>query len=764
MGDDAEAQRADFDDAGWRTLDLPHDWSIEGNFDRQAPTGNDGGYLPAGIGWYRKAFTVASDEGDRRVGLYFEGVYMNAEVFVNGQPVGKWPYGYTSFYYDITPHLRPAGERNVVAVRVDNAQQKNCRWYSGSGIYRHVWLVRTAPLHIGHWGVAITTPEVSRERATVQVSTTLKNETAAPRRVRLSVRLTRNGTDVARSEAEAEIPADGTSEVVRRMEVLRPGLWSPESPSLYEARLSLSADGREADACTEVFGIRFIAGSATGELLLNGVPTKLNGGCLHHDNGVLGAAAYDRAEERKAELLKAAGFNAVRTSHNLPSEAFLRACDRLGLLVIDEAFDGWRDKKTAHDYAELFDNWWQRDVEAMVRRDRNHPSVFCWSIGNEVIERKKIEVVTTARRLADAVRAIAPTRPVTSALTTWDREWEIFDPLAAVHDIVGYNYQLHRAEVDHRRVPGRVIMQTESYPRDAFANWERVNDLDYVIGDFVWTAMDYLGESGIGRFYYEGETAGEHYDRDQFPWHGAYCGDIDLTGWRKSISYYREMLYAPSRKLYMAVKEPDGDRGRIRETLWSVWPTWESWNWPGHEGQNMEVEVYSRYPQVRLYVNGRLAGEQPTGREQAFKAVFAVPYEAGTLRAVGVTDGAEDAAAAVELHTAGEPVAIRLTVDRTALTADGQDLAYVTAEVVDAAGRVCPDATYRLTFSATGAGTLLATGSADLKDTVSYVAPVRSAWKGRALAVVKTRRKGGAIRVRVSAPGLSSARLTLRAR
>lgn len=255
-----------------------------------------------------------------------------------------------------------------------------------------MWLVRTAPLHIGHWGVAITTPEVSRERATVQVSTTLKNETAAPRRVRLSVRLTRNGTDVARSEAEAEIPAGGTSEVVRRMEVLRPVLWSPESPSLYEVRLSLSADGREADACTEVFGIRSTAGSATGELLLNGVPTKLNGGCLHHDNGVLGAAAYDRAEERKAELLKAAGFNAVRTSHNLPSEAFLRACDRLGLLVIDEAFDGWRDKKTAHDYAELFDNWWQRDVEAMVRRDRNHPSVFCWSIGNEVIERKKIEV------------------------------------------------------------------------------------------------------------------------------------------------------------------------------------------------------------------------------------------------------------------------------------------------------------------------------------------------------------------------------------
>lgn len=761
LGDAAGAKAPGVDDSPWRTLDLPHDWSVEGGFSLAHPMGNDGGYLPAGIGWYRKTFTLPAEAQGKRVGLYFEGVYMNSEVFVNGQSAGSWPYGYSSFFYDVTSLLRFDGKPNVVAVRVDNAQQKNCRWYTGSGIYRHVWLVTTEPVHIGHWGVAVTTPQVSEERATVQVKTLLKNETEAPRRVKLAVRLIRSGSETGRTEAEVELPARGETEVVRSVEVLRPALWSPDSPALYEAHLSVTDGGRETDAVQETFGIRSVAYSATTGFLLNGRQMVLSGGCLHHDNGALGAAAYDRAEERKVELLKAAGFNAVRTSHNVPSEAFLRACDRLGLLVIDEAFDGWRESKTKHDYATLFDRWWQRDVEAMVLRDRNHPSIFCWSIGNEVIEREKIEIVTTAKRLADRVRAIDPTRPVTSALTTWNREWEIFDPLAAVHDIVGYNYQLHRAESDHRRVPGRIIMQTESYPREAFKNWAQVNDHSYVIGDFVWTAMDYLGESGIGRFYYEGESAGEHYDRNQYPWHGAYCGDIDLTGWRKPISHYRELLYNPSKKLYMAVKEPNGYYGKVKETLWSVWPTWESWNWPGHEGKNIEVEIYSRCPSVRLYVNGRLAGEKATTRAQEFKAIFAVPYEAGSVRAVGVTDGVEDPATACELHTAGQPARLRLTPDRTRLTADGQDLAFVTVEVLDKDGRVCPNADNRLTFAVSGAARLAATCSANLKDSVTYVSAERAAWKGRAMGVLRTTGKRGGITLKVTSPGLPAATVKL---
>ncbi len=268
----------------------------------------------------------------------------------------------------------------------------------------------------------------------------------------------------------------------------------------------------------------------------------MNGGCVHHDNGCLGAAAFNRAEERRVELLKSAGFNAIRTSHNPPSEAFLDACDRLGMMVIDESFDGWKEQKTPYDYAKVFDAWWQRDLESMVLRDRNHPSIIMWSTGNEIIERKKPEAVETAKMLANCIRTIDPTRPVTSAMTTWDNDWEIFDTLFAAHDIGGYNYQLHRAESDHRRVPSRVIVQTESFPRDAFANWKMVQSNNYIIGDFVWTALDYLGESGIGRWYYPGETPGEHWENDFFPWHGAYCGDIDLTGWRKPISHYRNIL------------------------------------------------------------------------------------------------------------------------------------------------------------------------------------------------------------------------------
>ena len=453
----------------------------------------------------------------------------------------------------------------------------------------------------------------------------------------------------------------------------------------------------------------------------------------------------------------------MRTSLNVPSEAFLRECVLQGMLVIDEAFDGWRDAKNRHDYSVLFDKWWKKDIEAMVLRDRNHPSIFCWSIGNEVIERKKLEVVTTAKKLADYVKELDASRPVTSALTTWDKEWEIFDPLAAVHDIVGYNYQLHHAEADHKRVPERIIMQTESYPREAFRNWDLVNRHPYIIGDFVWTALDYLGESGIGRFYYKGDSEGEHYDRSQYPWHGAYCGDIDLTGWRKPISHYRDMLYNPDKKLYMAVREPNGYYGEIKETMWSVWPTWESWNWKGHEGKPIQVEVYSHYPKVRLFLNDKLIGEQPTGYSEEFKATFSLPYQAGTLRSVGVDEnGAERET--VTLKTSGNPYAIRLTTQEQTIKADGQDLAFVIVEVVDKDGNIVPDASNEIAFSIRGAGTLEATGSADLKDETSYTAPVRKAWKGRAIAVVRSNDNQGKITLKATSKELRPASVTIKAK
>ncbi len=762
LGDEATASSVGFDDASWRMLTLPHDWSIEHDFDVKYPSGNDGGYVMTGIGWYRKSFLVPSNMVGKRLSLYFEGVYMNSEVFVNGQSIGKRPYGYSSFAYDITPYIK-VGEQNVVAVRVDNSKQRNCRWYTGAGIYRHVWLVTTEALHVAHWGTYITTPEVTSELAKVQVAVQVKNETKVDKQAMVSVCLQKEGKEVAKGSLPISVASLKENKAIIALDVKNPELWSPDTPSLYEAHVTVEADGQVMDRVSEAFGIRTFTYSATDGFRLNGQPMLLNGGCAHHDNGVLGAKSFDAAEARKVRLMKEAGFNAVRTSHNLPSEAFLHECDRQGLLVIDESFDGWRDSKTPYDYSTEFDQWWQQDVDAMVLRDRNHPSIFCWSIGNEVIERKKLEVVTTAKKLADRIRLNDNTRPITSALAAWDADWEIYDPLAAQHDIVGYNYMIHKSESDHERVPERVMMQTESYPRDAFSNWTKVYDYPYIIGDFVWTSLDYLGEAGIGRFYYKGESEGEHYHRPQYPWHGAYCGDIDLTGWRKPISHYRDLLYNTDKKLHLAVKEPNGYYGEIKETQWSVWPTWESWNWPGHEGKTIEVEIYSRYPRVQLFLNGNLMGEQETTREQQFKAVYALNYEEGTLRAVGL-DEAGNVQEERILSTAGKPAKIRLTADKRQMKADGQDLIYVIAEVLDKEGRVMPIADNRLQFSIKGTGVIEATGSADLKDSESYSKASRKAWKGRAVAVVRSIGKTGKITLNVSSPGLTSTAIVLTAK
>ncbi|MFZ0471716.1 MAG: sugar-binding domain-containing protein, partial [Bacteroidales bacterium] len=569
LGDAPSASANDFIDKNWRCLDLPHDWSIEGKLDPENPTGGGGGYFPAGIGWYRKKFDVPPAWKGKLISVYFEGVYMNSEVFINGKSLGVHPYGYTTFSYDLTPYLDFGGE-NVLSVKVDNSKQMNCRWYSGSGIYRHVWMIVTNPVHVATWGVNITTPQVSAEKATIQIKTLVKNQTNLSQSIILKTSLLNiNADNTGHNQTEVELPANSEKEIEQHITISNPLLWTPETPHLYQAEVKVLIDNKVIDDTKTTFGIRSIKFTAENGFQLNGKTVKINGGCVHHDNGCLGAASFDRAEERRVELLKSAGFNAIRTSHNPPSEAFLDACDRLGMMVIDEAFDGWKTSKTPFDYAIYFDEWWQRDIEAMVLRDRNHPSIIIWSTGNEIIERKTPEAVETAKMLADCIRKNDPTRPVTSAMTTWDNEWAIFDPLFAAHDIGGYNYQLHRAPSDHERVPSRIIVQTESYPRDAFANWKMVQSHNYILGDFVWTALDYLGESGIGRWYYSGEKPGEHWESDLFPWHAAYCGDIDLTGWRKPISHYRNMLYNNTEHIYMAVREPENDTLKIKETLWS---------------------------------------------------------------------------------------------------------------------------------------------------------------------------------------------------
>jgi beta-galactosidase len=758
LGDEPDASQQNFNDSIWRELDLPHDWSIEGNFDAKHAMGNDGGYLPAGIGWYRKVLNITADQKDKKLNLYFEGVYMNAEVFINGTSLGTRPYGFSSFFYDISSYVKVG--HNIIAVRVDNSQQKNCRWYSGSGIYRHVWLITTNPVHVAQWGAVVTIPEADSKQAKVSVKVNVQNETNAAQSVLLEVNiLNKKNKNVARAEVLLNIDANTNREIIQDVIVKAPNLWSPDSPDLYRAEIKIIQKKSVLDNFKVPFGIRKIEFSAEKGFVLNGRNIKLNGGCVHHDNGPLGAAAYDRAEVKKVELLKKAGFNALRTSHNPPSEAFLQACDSIGLLVIDESFDGWREKKNTYDYSIYFDKWWEKDIEALVLRDRNHPSIIMWSIGNEIIERKTPDAVQTAHKLADLVRKLDPSRPVTSAMTTWDNDWEIFDPLFAAHDIGGYNYQMHRAESDHQRVPSRIIIQTESYPRDAFSNWKAVNDHPYIIGDFVWTAMDYLGESGIGRYYYTGDAKGEHWERDLFPWHGAYCGDVDLIGWRKPISHYREMLYSDKKMLYLAVKEPNNYYGEIHETLWSVWPTWESWNWPGHEGKLIDVVIYSTYPAVRLYHDGKLVGEKATTRAEEFKAVFQLPYHPGELKAVGILNGKEIQSQI--LKSAGETALIKLTPDKNVLKADGQDLVYINIDLTDLQGIREPNAENLLSFEIEGSGTIIGTANANLKDTDSYVLHTRKAWKGQALVIIKSKKERGSIILKVTSAQMKDVYLKL---
>ena len=730
-----------------QTVDLPHDWDIfEGPVSGEGATGTGGGWFEAGKGEYRKTFATPNAD---IVKLHFEGVYQKAEVYVNGQKAGQHHYGYTPFTVDVTKYLNKDKKKiNEVVVKVDNSEQPNCRWYSGSGIYRHVWLETKPALHIAENGVFVTTPEVSAAKAKMQVEVTVQNESQADRNATVVV---------GGSQLMVAVKAGESKTVSTTLYVNNPRLWSPESPTLYEAKVELKENGTTIDNATAKYGIRSFSFDAEKGFVLNGKPLLINGACVHHDDGVLGAMAFDDAEIRKVRQMKEAGFNLIRTSHNPTTRAFLDVCDSIGMLVIDEAFDGWRTQKNPYDYSTVIDSCYREDIHAMVLRDRNHPSIICWSIGNEVIERKDIRVIQTAKLLKQAILDCDTTRPVTEALCAWDSDWEIYDPHFDVLDIGGYNYMIFKHASDHQRNPKRVMWQTESFPRDAFKNWAVVNDFPYIVGDIVWTGLDYLGESSIGRYYYEGERPGEHWFDGGFPeWHGAYCGDVDITGWRKPISHYREVLWHNDTPLYMAVKEPDGYHGKIIGTSWSVWPTWESWTWPGWDGKPVEVEVYTRQPEVKLYLDDQLIGTKQVSRDTEFKAVFSVPYKAGTLRA-------EAGGESVILKTAGEPTRLRLTPDRTTMTADGQSLTFITVEVVDKQGTPVPEAAISCEAIVKGAGTLLAFASADLKDTEPYTSPRVKTWKGRALLVVRSAQKKGSVSVSIRSP-LPTASLTLKSK
>ena len=724
-----------------------------GPFDSEAEGGGAVGFTVGGVGWYRKAFTIPEAQRGRRFRLTFDGVYMDSEIWLNGQRVGEHAYGYTGFHVDLNPFLQYGEEGNVLAVRV-NASGKTSRWYPGAGIYRHVWLTATAPLHVQAWGVFVTTPEVSPAQATVHVATTLRNE--QPRGTQATVThevIDAAGNPAATATFQADVPPWAPTVHERDLVVDSPALWSPDSPTLYTLRTTVSVEGAAIDQVETPFGVRDIRfGPATG-FMLNGKSLKLRGGCVHHDNGPLGARTYDRAEERRVELLKAAGFNAIRTSHNPPSPAFLDACDRLGLVVIDEAFDCWRKAKNPQDYARFFEEWWRRDIDAMVLRDRNHPSVVLWSIGNEVIEQGSDEGAEIGAMLAEHVRSLDPTRPTTIGAHPGTDPWENLDPLFGHLEVSGYNYKWDRYAPDHERVLQRVIAGTESFPNQCFDSWMATADNSWVAGDFVWTAFDYLGEVALGHVQYDGDPS----QYALWPWTAANCGDIDVCGFRRPQSYYREIVWGLAQQVACFVQAPPPP-GKTTETVfgWGWHDERPSWTWPGQEGQPLTVRVYSSCPRVRLTLNGADLGVKETNRETRFTATYEVPYAAGNLIATGLNaDGKE--AARWTLKSAGAPANLRLAPDRATLAADAQDLSYVTVTVTDAQGVIDPNGDALVRFSLTGPGTIVAVGSSDPRSVESFQQPQRKAYQGRCLVVVKASGEPGTLRLTAEADGLKPA-------
>lgn len=797
----AKAEEPSFDDSAWRLLDLPHDWSIEdlpnqtkdsivGPFSKASIGKMGTGYTVGGTAWYRKTFVVDKNNATKVVYLQFDGIYQNADVWVNGKHVGNHPYGYTSFYYNITPYLNPAGENNTLAVQVKN-EGLNARWYSGSGIYRHTWLTFTDRVHIGTWATFVTTPEVSAEKATVSVKTTVvnANDTDADAEVAIEI-VDPQGKVVGNAKNTSNISAGKTIEYAQNIVVEKPALWDLENPKLYQAKITVTSKN-SSDTQTSTFGIRSIRFDAGSGFTLNGKSVKLRGGCFHHDNGPLGSAAIDRAEERKIEIIKKAGFNAIRCSHNPPSPAFLDACDRIGLVVIDEAFDMWELSKMGMmsslfggpkiettDYSGHFKNWWKKDIESMVVRDRNHPSVIMWSIGNEIMEAADTSGVRIAKNLVNEVKKYDTSRAVTEAhvdmaaamggKATWDA-----GPRAehmALLDVVGYNYGYLRYESDHEKFPNRVVYGSETNPPLSFENWRLVEKLPNVLGGFTWSGMDYLGEAGTGipRLVDEEllRKAGNNpmmlmmqfFNMNSWPAIINFQGDLDLIGNYKVPYYYQHVVWNES-KAEMFVHTPVPAGKKEITSPWGFPDELKSWTWPGQEGQKLQVHVYTKCPIVKLELNGKMVGEQKVDPEKTITATFEVPYEAGKLTAHCFENGKE--VASQTLNTVGKPTSIKLVADRSIIKANRNDLSYVAVEILDEQGNLVPNDDRLIHFNISGNAEIAGVGNGNPKDISSFQQPQKTTFLGKGLVIVRPKGNSGKILVTAKSDGLIDANIEL---
>jgi beta-galactosidase len=757
-GDFASAMSQGFKDRGWRQVRLPHDWSTEEPF--RADYGSGNGFAAGGIGWYRKHFKTDPSWQGKSVGIEFDGVYENAEVWINGQFVGGRPYGYSSFACDLTPYLNLEGADNAVAVRVDHSRFADSRWYTGSGIYRHVHLCITEKLHVAHWGTSITTPEVSPDAATVRVETTIQNEADAAKNFVLQLDILDASEKAIASTNETVTPETRTTKTLTQtLKFEHPQLWSPESPTLYTLRTRVLDGAVLKDETRTSFGVRSLRFDPDKGFALNGQPMKWKGVCLHHDFGPLGAAVPDKVLEQRLRVLKELGVNAIRTTHNPPAPELLDFCDRLGLLVKEEAFDeftptkrkwveGWnKGEPSRFGYGEIFKEWSVRDLQDMIRRDRNHPCVILWSIGNEIdypndpfshpvlgkeykpANPRAEEMIPCAEPLIAAAKALDPTRPVTAALASIIVSNAV--GLADRLDAVGYNYQEDHYAEDHQKYPKRFIFGSEN--NHSYRAWLAVRDNEFVAGQFLWTGADYLGEAPA------------------WPQRANPSGLLDLCGFKKPLAWFRQSLWSDKPMVYLCI--PAGFKNQR-------FAADEHWNWP--DGKIVKVACFTNCAEVELMLNDKSLGVKPLTSATDGTLTWQIPFEPGVLKAVGRTNGTE--LCSYKLETAGAAKQILLKPDARELRADDNDICRLEFQVVDEHGLRVPDAAQPVTFEVTGSAELLGIGNADLNDTEDCHAHTHKVFKGRGLAILRTTDMAGEITVKATAPNLETASVVLRSK
>lgn len=781
-GDFPAAAEKDFDDSGWQQLDVPHDWAILDTFSKDNPTGRPGGFASGGVGWYRKTFTLSRRDAASKIAIEFGGVYENSEVWINGHYLGKRPFGYISFFYDLTPHLDFGGE-NVLSVRVDNSNQPSARWYTGCGIYRHVWLVKTGRLHLARHGVYATTPFICKDSAVVNIRTTVENESDEERQFKLSNELYSPDDElVARIETSAVLQGNAALDIEQHLTVPEPGLWSPDLPTLYRLKTVVTHQNTPCDELETKIGIRYFTFSADSGFALNGESMKLQGINNHSDLGALGAALNDRVLQRRLEILKEMGCNAIRTAHNPPCEELLDMCDSMGFMVMDEAFDEWLESwpfrgvkkpegKVKYGYHLHFKQWAEKDLTELVRRDRNHPSIILWSVGNEIPD-ACFEIGTERlKKLMEVVRKEDPTRPVICGITHMHLANE--SGFASQLDVCGYNGgggSCFMYEKDHETYPDRIFIATEvphsfqtrgvyrtlSWYRgknplggimkvpnlteeEVFTNvpryysssydnamvrigardsWRRTRDFPYMCGEFRWTGFDYLGETMFG-----------------WPAKFFNFGIIDMCGFPKDTYFFYKSQWT-------------------EEAMVHILP---HWNWKGKEGIEIPIVAYSNCESVELFLNGKSLGAKEMGDNMDL--VWLVPYEPGLLVARGKRKG--KIVCEKEIVTAGSAAGIRLLADRTSMKADRQDVVHVEVSIEDEENNFVPDASNRLNFKVEGEAEIIAVDNGDPLNEESYSSSTRKAFNGKCLVILKSTGRAGEIRLYAESEGLKAEKLEI---